>query len=60
GQRALGASLDQHHGRNVQEPTLRIISRIRPQPEEVARNPRARSATLRVAERCYRQRQAAR
>ncbi|MBU3725774.1 MAG: 16S rRNA (cytosine(1402)-N(4))-methyltransferase RsmH, partial [Burkholderiaceae bacterium] len=58
GQRALVASLDQHHGRSVQEPTLRIISRIRPQPEEVARNPRARSATLRVAERCYRQRQA--
>lgn len=35
------------------EPTMRIITRrvVRPQPIEIARNPRARSAKLRVAER---------
>jgi 16S rRNA (cytosine1402-N4)-methyltransferase len=34
------------------EPALRIVGRaIRPAPQEIERNPRARSATLRVAER---------
>lgn len=34
------------------EPRLRLVGRaIRPSPAEVAANPRARSATLRVAER---------
>ena len=32
-------------------PCLKLMTRIRPSNEEVARNPRARSATLRVAER---------
>ncbi len=54
GQRALAAGLAQHQGRDASPPMLRIIARIRPRPEELARNPRARSATLRVAERCGR------
>jgi 16S rRNA C1402 N4-methylase RsmH len=29
-----------------------VIARIRPREEEIAANPRARSAMLRVAERC--------
>lgn len=46
---------DPSHPRGGRErtPTLRIITRrpIRPSPEEVARNPRSRSAKLRIAER---------
>jgi len=30
---------------------LKAVARVRPAPEEVARNPRARSAIMRVAER---------
>ena len=58
GQRALAAGLEQHQGRSALAPRLRIISRIRPRSDEVARNPRARSATLRIAERCDAGRQA--
>ncbi len=46
---------DPSHPRGGRErtPTLRIITRrpIRPNPEEVTRNPRSRSAKLRIAER---------
>jgi 16S rRNA (cytosine1402-N4)-methyltransferase len=36
----------------IPEPSLRLLGRaVRPSPEETRRNPRARSATLRVAER---------
>jgi len=34
----------------AQEPRMRKLAKIRPQPEETARNPRSRSAMLRVAE----------
>lgn len=35
----------------VREMPLRVLNRIKPSPEEIARNPRARSAVMRVAER---------
>ena len=31
--------------------TFRLLGSVKPKPEEIARNPRARSAVLRVAER---------
>jgi 16S rRNA (cytosine1402-N4)-methyltransferase len=38
--------------RDLPQPRLRLVGRaIRPSPAELAANPRARSATLRVAER---------
>ncbi len=38
-------------GHPASQPRLRLLGRIRPSTEEVRRNPRARSATLRIAER---------
>ena len=38
---------------DIPAPNMRLVGRaIRPHPSEIAANPRARSATLRVAERC--------
>ena len=37
--------------REINRPRLRLLGRVRPSAEEVSRNPRARSATLRIAER---------
>ncbi len=51
GQRALIAGLHPSDGQ-PSSPRLRPIARIRPRSEEIAANPRARSAILRVAERC--------
>ena len=52
-QRAMLEGLSQHSGQAQRASVsvrLRSVSRIRPSPEELRRNPRARSATLRVAE----------
>jgi 16S rRNA (cytosine1402-N4)-methyltransferase len=52
-QRAMLEGLSQHSGqaqRASASVRLRSVSRIRPSTEELRRNPRARSATLRVAE----------
>ena len=53
-QRAMLDGLSQHAGhvaRTISKPRLRSVARIRASAEELRRNPRARSATLRVAER---------
>lgn len=51
-QRALLSGLQDRLGRPATDSRLRVIGRIRPREEEIAANPRARSAMLRVAERC--------
>ena len=51
-QRALLSGLQDRLGRPAIDARLRVIARIRPREEEIAANPRARSAMLRVAERC--------
>lgn len=51
-QRALLSGLQDRLGRPAIDSRLRVIARIRPREEEIAANPRARSAMLRVAERC--------
>ncbi|MFM7284877.1 MAG: hypothetical protein ACKO2B_07545, partial [Betaproteobacteria bacterium] len=49
---ALLSGLQDRLGRPANDSRLRVIGRIRPREEEIAANPRARSAMLRVAERC--------
>jgi 16S rRNA (cytosine1402-N4)-methyltransferase len=51
-QQALLSGLQDRLGRPTTDSRLRVIARIRPREEEVTANPRARSAMLRVAERC--------
>ena len=51
-QRALLCGLQDRIGRPAPNSRLRVIARIRPREEEIIGNPRARSAMLRVAERC--------
>jgi 16S rRNA (cytosine1402-N4)-methyltransferase len=52
-ERALGAGTERLPLRAAQmpRPTLRALGKFRPQPAEIAANPRARSAVMRVAER---------
>lgn len=52
GQHALATLFSEQQGRGPSAPPrARLVARIRPTAAEVARNPRARSATLRVMER---------
>ena len=51
GQHALAQSFEPRLEGMETAPAVRLVSRIRPSALEIARNPRARSATLRVVER---------
>lgn len=61
GQQAFLQSIEDQQTRRgeraANRPRLRVLGRIRPSEEEVRRNPRARSATLRIAERLAADRQ---